>query len=88
MHSIMFSKMDVRVQMHAKLGQLKNESKTKIFCEPGDAQQSSNGTTINTFDVGLMIQFRVHLIMHLQLSLRVHFKIYIKAHKELHPRVH
>ena len=35
--------MDVRVQMHAKLGQLKNESKTKIFCEPGDAQQSSNG---------------------------------------------
>ena len=73
MHSRMSSKMDVRVQMDAKLGQLKNESKTKIFGEPGDAQESSNGTAINTFDVSLMIHFRVHPIMHLQLSLRVHF---------------
>ena len=88
MHSRMSSKMDVRVQMDAKLGQLKNESKTKIFGEPGDAQESSNGTAINTFDVSLMIHFRVHPIMHLQLSLTVHFKIYIKAHKKLHPRLH
>ena len=84
----MSSKMDLRVQMDAKSGQLKNESKTKIFFEPGDAQQSANGTTINMFDLSLIVQFTVHLIIHLQLHLRVHFKIYIKVHKKLHPKLH
>ena len=33
----MLSKMDLRVQMYAKSGQLKNESKSEIFSAPGDA---------------------------------------------------
>ena len=56
----MLSKMDLRVQMDAKSGQLKNESKSEIFSALGDAQESTNGTTINTFDMRLIIQFRVH----------------------------
>ena len=56
----MLSKMDLRVQMDAKSGQLKNESKSEIFSALGDAQESGNGTTINTFDMRLIIQFRVH----------------------------
>ena len=56
----MLSKMDLRVQMDAKSGQLKNESKSETFSALGDAQESANGTTINTFDMRLIIQFRVH----------------------------
>ena len=33
----MHSKMDLRVQVDAKSGQLKNESKSEIFSAPGDA---------------------------------------------------
>ena len=87
-HLRMSSKMLLRVQMNVKFGQLKNEDKTKIFSAPGDAQESANGTTINVFDVSLMVKFRVHLIIHLELHLKVHFKIYKKVHKTLHPRLH
>ena len=51
----MSSKMDLRVQMDAKFGQLKNESKTNIFCVPGNAQKSANGTTRSEFGVSLMV---------------------------------
>ena len=80
--------MDLRVQMYAKSGQLKNESKSEMFSAPGDAQESANGTTINEFDVRLMVQFRVHLIIHLELHLKVHFKIYIEVHKKVRLRLH
>ena len=49
----MLSKMDLRVQMDAKSGQLK-KSKSEIFSAPGDAQDSANGTTINAFDMPLL----------------------------------
>ena len=39
--------MDLKVQMDAKSGQLKNESKSEVFSAPDDAQESANGTTIN-----------------------------------------
>ena len=68
MHLRMSSKMDLRVEKCAKCGKcakLKNKSKTKIFSAPGDAQESANGTTINVFDATFMVQFRVHLIIHL-----------------------
>ena len=38
----MLSKMDLRVQMEAKSGQLKNESKSEIFNAPGDANNERN----------------------------------------------
>ena len=88
MHLRIFSKTDLRVQMDAKFGQLKNESKTKIFSATGDAQESANGTMINVFDVNLMVQFRVHLIRHLELHLMVHSKSYIKVHKKIYPRLY
>ena len=83
--------MDLRAQMDAKSGQLKNECKGEIqaqwfapgdvhFSAPGDAQESANRTTINVFDVSLMVQFWVHLVIHLELHLKVHFKIYKKVH--------
>ena len=72
--------------MDAKSGQLKNESKSKIFSAPGDAQESANGTTINMFDVRLMVQFRIHLIIHTELHLKLHFKICIKMNKNVHLR--
>ena len=74
--------MDLRVQIIAKSGQLKNENKSEFFSAPGDAQESENETIINVFEVHLMLQFRVHLIIHLELHLKVHFKIYIKMHKK------
>ena len=43
----------------------KNKSKSEVLSALGDAQESSNGTTINGFDVRLMVQFKVHLIIHL-----------------------
>ena len=63
-------KMDLRVQMDAKSGQLKIESMS----------ENANGKTTNAFEVRLMIQFRVHLIIHLELHLKVNFNIYI--HKD------
>ena len=59
--------MDLRVQMDAKSGQLNIERMS----------ESANGKTINTFEMRLMIQFRVHLIIHLELLLKVNFNIYI-----------
>ena len=84
----MLSKMDLKVEMGAKCGRLKNQSKSEIFRAPGDAQDGANGTTINAFNVCLMVQIRVHLIIHLQLHLKVHFKIYIKVHKKVHLKFH
>ena len=55
----MLSKMDLKVQVDAKSGQLQNESKCEIFSAPGDAQESENRTTINVFDVCLIVQFRL-----------------------------
>ena len=69
-HLRMLFKIDVKVQMDAKSGQLKIESMS----------ESANGKTINAFEVRLMIQFRVHLIIHLGLHLKVNFNIYI--HKD------
>ena len=63
MHLRMSSKMDLRLQKYAKCGKcakLKNESKTNIFSAPGDTQESAN-----VFGATLMVQFRVHLIIHL-----------------------
>ena len=59
--------MDLRVQMDAKSGQLNIERMS----------ESANRKTINTFEMRLMIQFRVHLIIHLELLLKVNFNIYI-----------
>ena len=53
--------------MDSKSGQLKNESEVEFFRAPGDAQGSANGTTIYTFNVRLMVQFRVHLELHLNM---------------------
>ena len=73
--------MDLRVLMDPKSSQLKNQSRSEIFNVPGNAQEIVNGTTINAFDVRLVVQFRVRLIIHLALHLKVHFKIYIKCTK-------
>ena len=61
-------KMDLKVQMDAKSGQLKIESMS----------ESANGTTINAFVVRLMIQVRMQQIIHLELHLKMNFNIYIK----------
>ena len=37
--------------MDAKSGELKNESRSKLFSAPGDAQESANGTTTNAFEI-------------------------------------
>ena len=55
----MLSKMDLRVQMDAKPGLLKNESKSEIFSTPGDVQDSAKGAAINGFDLCLMVQVRI-----------------------------
>ena len=39
--------------------------------------KSANGKAIHAFEVFLMIQFRVQLIIHLELHLKVNFNIYI-----------
>lgn len=80
------SKMDLRVQVDAKSGQLKNHIKNELFSEPGDAQESASRTTINVFEVRLMTQFRVYLIIHLKLHLKVHLKNYINMHKKVQLR--
>ena len=51
--------------MDAEFGQLKNERKSELFRAPGDAQENANGETINVLEVRLMIQIRVHLMIHL-----------------------
>ena len=61
----MFLKIDLRVQMDAKSDQLKIES------------MSANRKAIYAFEVHLMIQFRAHLIIHLELHRKVNFNIYI-----------
>ena len=61
--------------MDPEYGQLKNESKRELFSAPADAQDNISRTTINAFQRRLMIQFRLHLIIHLELRLKVHFKI-------------
>ena len=55
-HLRMLSKMDLRMKINAKSSQLKNESKSELFSAPGDAQENTYETTINTFEVRLMIQ--------------------------------
>ena len=55
------------MQMNANFDQLKIENMS----------ESANGKTINAFEVCLMIQFRVHLIIHLEFHLNVNFNIYI-----------
>ena len=74
--------------MDAKSGELKNESKSKLFSAPDDAQESANGTTTNALEMWLMVEFKVHLIMHLELDLKVPFKVDIKMHKRVHLRMH
>ena len=49
----MLSKMDLRVQMDAKSGQLKNESKSEVFSAPDDSQERTNGTTKGEIKVSL-----------------------------------
>ena len=66
MHLRMLLKMDLRVQMDAKSGQLK----IKIVI------QIANEKRRNAFEVHLMMQFRVYLII-LDLHLKVNFNIYI-----------
>ena len=83
----MLSKMDLTGQMDAKSGQLKNESKSEMFSAPGDAQESAYEITINVFDVCLMIQFRVHLITHLELHLNVQFQDLYKGTQKDPPEI-
>ena len=85
-HWRVFLKMDLRVQMDAKSDQLKNQSKGELFSAPDDVQESAHGTTINAFDVCLMIQYRVRLMIHLNLHLKV--KIHIKMHERVHLRLY
>ena len=47
----MLLEMDLRTQMDAKCGQLKNESKNELFIAPGDVQESANRTMINALEV-------------------------------------
>ena len=63
MYLRMLLKIDLRVQMDEKCGQLKVESMSA----------SANGKTINAFEVPLMMQFKLHLIIRLEL----HFQMYL-----------
>ena len=84
----MLLKMDLRVLTEAKSDKLKNEIKSILFSTSGDAQESVNTATINTFEVHLMMQLAVYLITHRELFLNVHFKIYLNVHKKKHLRLH
>ena len=68
--------------MMAKSGPLRKESKSELFSASGDPQESANGTLKNVFEVHLMLQFRVHLIIHPESHPKVYFKTYIKMHKK------
>ena len=63
--------MDLKVKTGCKIKKLKiklkNESKSARFSVTYDAQEGANGTTINLFEVRLMIKLRVNLITHLEL---------------------
>ena len=61
---------------------IKNKSKSGLFSALADSQESAKRTMINAFEVCLMMQFRLNLIMCLESYLKVHFKIYIKMHKK------
>ena len=68
-HLRMILKMDSKVQTDTKSGQLKNE-KSALFSPSGDAQESTNRTMTNAFEVRLMIQLMVQMITHLELYIR------------------
>ena len=87
-HLGMLLKMELKVQMNAKFGKLKNESNGEIFSALGDAQERANKTTISAFEVRLMIQFRVPPYKAPEVHLEVHFKICIKMDKKVHLRLH
>ena len=79
MHLRMLLKMDLRVQMDAKSGQLKIKR----------VSESANEKRRNAFEVHLMIQFRVYLIIHLDLHLKVNFNIkYSTMHKKVYLMLH
>ena len=80
--------MDLRVQMNGNLRQIKNESESEIFSAFGDAQESANGATINVFEVSLMTQHAVHLIIHMELHLKMHFKMSINMNEEASLRLY
>ena len=63
----MVLKIDLRAQMDAKSGQLKLENMS----------ESANGKTINAFEVRLIMQFRVQLVIHLELHLKMNLNIFI-----------
>ena len=65
-HLRILLKIGLREQMDAKSGQLKFEN----------MNESVNGKMINAFEVRLMIQFSVYLIIHLELHLKANFNIY------------
>ena len=63
-------KMGSRVQMNARSCQLKNQSKSEFSISRGYAQDSANRTTTNAFEVRLMIQYLVQLLIHLELHVK------------------
>ena len=75
------------MQMDAKSDQLKHETKNELFSAPAEAQKKADRITIKAFEVHLMTQFGVYLIIHLDLHLKMHFKFYIKMHKKMQLRM-
>ena len=69
-HLKMLLKIELRVEMNTKSGQLKIES----------ISESANEQTINAFEVRLMIQFRLHLMIHLELQLKMHKRVHLILH--------
>ena len=63
----MLLKMNLRLKIDAKNRKIRIESMS----------ESANGKTINAFEERLMMQFRVHLIIHLALHLKVNFNIFM-----------
>ena len=80
MYLRMLLKIDLRVQMYEKCGQLKVESMS----------ESANGKTINAFEVPLMIQFKLHLIISLELHLKLnlHLKVHLSVQSTTPLRTH
>ena len=63
---------------NALKNQLKGANGCKIWLiKTWNMSKSANGKAIHAFEVLLMIQFRVQLIIHLELHLKVNFNIYI-----------
>lgn len=69
-HLKILLKVHVKVQTNAKAGPLNLEGKGALFSAPYDAQKSADRTTINVFEVRLMVPLRVHLRMHLEVHLK------------------